>query len=148
MTKLMDVVLLSLLAALLLLAGCYTVLKHPAASTISDVQPYGERCSDCHHAGIPGYHDPFYYGSYRYGWWSYYGRPWWYDYNYEPYRRGYQPTPPVTGQRHLWQDDSASKKSSARQMKSEDPSPAKDTQDQKTSKEKKEEKKRNLWKDK
>lgn len=72
-----------------LLAGCYTVLRHPQVE-----MQYDEGASDCAscHADADLYHfrDPFMdpYGYYDYGvtrWYGYYGVPWWYDrYYYYP----------------------------------------------------------------
>ena len=72
-----------LLAFALLLSGCYTMLRHPAATeetaAVSD-----DDCARCHYEddyyAAPSY-SPWveYYASSSWPWINYYGSPWWYD---------------------------------------------------------------------
>jgi hypothetical protein len=67
------------LGSVCFLAGCYTMLRHPATELTAahggDAE-YSE-CSSCHDQGFdePLLRDP--YGYTNYGFWSYYGCPWW-----------------------------------------------------------------------
>lgn len=68
-----------MLASAWFLAGCYTMLRHPATELTQahggDAQ-YSD-CGSCHEQGFdePLLRDP--YGYTNYGFWSYYGCPWW-----------------------------------------------------------------------
>ncbi len=68
-----------LLGSACFLAGCYTMLRHPATELTQahggDAQ-YSD-CGSCHEQGFdePLLRDP--YGYTNYGFWSYYGCPWW-----------------------------------------------------------------------
>ncbi len=96
-----------------LLAGCYTMLKHPQieqeeSHTGANVQP-ARSCTDCHsemHADVY-YHDPFYrydpfwmrrpfYSRSYYSRWHYYrSYPWWWDrYERRHHYRDREPTYP------------------------------------------------------
>jgi len=75
--------LLALVACLVCIQGCYTVLKHPAQVSMTDEHGGRRSCSDCHDQAYY-YHDPFmyrYYDRYSYAdrWYGYYYDPWWYD---------------------------------------------------------------------
>lgn len=60
---------------LLMLSGCYTLLKHPPAADAPDEGDFG-RCTDCHSGYYhPGPHELYYPDP----WWDYYALPWWYD---------------------------------------------------------------------
>lgn len=68
-----------LLGSACFLAGCYTMLRHPATEL---TQAHGgdaeySDCASCHDQGFeePLLRDP--YGYTNYGFWSYYGCPWW-----------------------------------------------------------------------
>ncbi|MBD3336386.1 MAG: hypothetical protein GF355_12805 [Candidatus Eisenbacteria bacterium] len=96
------------LLAVSLLAGCYTVLRHPRVET--DVHDGAWECASCHaDAELYHFRDSFYDygGTYGYGvtpWYGYYAAPWWYDnYWYYPHD-DYEGEPyPSTGDRRLWQ---------------------------------------------
>ncbi len=68
-------------AALLLLGGCYTVLRHPATDLTESAPHQGDyRYSDCASCHADGFGQPLVVDPYGYAtssYWSYYGRPWW-----------------------------------------------------------------------
>ncbi len=100
---------------LLVLSGCYTVLRHPAGSTIVDDSTYdssmyyggGGPCAGCH-AAAEYYHPSYRYGASHYRWNNYYGDPWWqYDdwwWSEPDYPVGgeYEGPQVEQGTRHLW----------------------------------------------
>jgi len=91
------------------LAGCYTMLSHPQVANEElvaehDTEMTGTTCTTCHNNeydhnrmsshgwgfgswGSRNYPHNYYgyYGSYR-GWQRYYYDPWWWGWNYDPYR--------------------------------------------------------------
>lgn len=87
---------------LLASAGCYTILRHPAADTVTQQDSYYRSCADCHADAV--YYHPYYsYGSSHTRWQSYYGYPWWYhDYWWYPYGDSGEPRDVERGERHLW----------------------------------------------
>jgi hypothetical protein len=94
------------LAAMLALGGCYTILKHPRPSELVDQETGGRKeCYDCHgDSDVYHFRDPFsvyYYDYYPPTWYPYYARPWWYsDYWYDG---SVSDVPlPETGGRHVW----------------------------------------------
>jgi hypothetical protein len=94
------------LAAMLALGGCYTILKHPRPSELVDQETGGRKeCYDCHgDSDVYHFRDPFsvyYYDYYPPTWYPYYARPWWYsDYWYDGSVS--DAPPPETGGRHVW----------------------------------------------
>ncbi|MDM7915297.1 MAG: hypothetical protein ACE15D_12905 [Candidatus Eisenbacteria bacterium] len=101
-----------LVAALVSGAGCYTVLRHPAAVDMTQAET-GEplSCADCH-ADANLYHpyayDLGWYGYYPPAWASYYATPWWYDsYWYYPHDGGSDIPPAVSGGRTIWSREGA-----------------------------------------
>jgi hypothetical protein len=65
------------LAAATMLAGCYTVLRHPRTDLTEDPHASYQDCASCHSQGFA---EPLYGNPYAYGgevWWGYYGCPWW-----------------------------------------------------------------------
>jgi len=81
----MRKILAGLLPVALLLAGCYTVLRHPQVADREPQEVRNERCVACHSDSDL---DDIEYGLHRYGyrhgygyspWERYYYNPWWYD---------------------------------------------------------------------
>ena len=101
---------LLMLVVSFLLAGCYTMMKHPQikpeASYVGEDVQRARRCTDCHAEMQvdPYYHDPFYrydpfwvrrpfYAPSYYDRWRYYrSYPWWWD-RYSYYDRTYWDDP-------------------------------------------------------
>jgi hypothetical protein len=88
-------------------AGCYTVLRHPEGSDLTEVDMGGAACADCHaesdlrHYVDEGWGD--WYRLYPQPWAVFYQSPWWYDdYWYAPNNPLPPEVPAETGQRHLW----------------------------------------------
>jgi len=83
---------LVLIALSLLLTGCYTMLRHPAAVEETAVRSDAD-CVRCHYEddyyASPSY-SPWveYYASSSWPWINYYGSPWWYGETWVPYRGG------------------------------------------------------------
>ena len=78
------ILLITLIFLVLLLSGCYTILKHPGAEENYTAQDYQADCLGCH----TDYHEypyGYFYGYYPNYWWSsprwghYYAYPWWWD---------------------------------------------------------------------
>lgn len=67
---------LSILALLLALSGCYTILNHPPIETSYEAQEYTS-CYDCHDVSMySGYYSPMAYPDL---WSDYYAVPWWHN---------------------------------------------------------------------
>lgn len=100
--------LLTLLVAIPLAAGCYTVLRHPDSGDLVAEESGSRRaCADCH-GDSPFYRDAFdphvygYGGYWVYpGWSEYYYRPWWYS-DYWYYSDSGTGEPVETRGRHMW----------------------------------------------
>jgi hypothetical protein len=66
------------------LAGCYTILQHPAVDESYSSHDYQQDCVRCH-ADYHQYPYGYFYGSYPGYWWDnprwghYYAYPWWWD---------------------------------------------------------------------
>lgn len=102
MRRLQTLVGMAILLALLLSAGCYTVLRHPAAESVSQEGAYYRSCADCH-ADAAYYHPYYNYGGSHSRWRSYYGYPWWHDdYWWYPSEETGEPRDLERGERHLW----------------------------------------------
>lgn len=59
----------------MLIAGCYTMLKHPSTDDGYEHSDFS-RCTDCH---VSYHHFDPYEPAYSDVWWDYYALPWWYD---------------------------------------------------------------------
>ena len=76
--------LIPLCIAILTLAGCYTILKHPEVQENYTSTDYQHDCVRCH-ADYQEYPYGYFYGDYPDYWWSaprwghYYAYPWWWD---------------------------------------------------------------------
>jgi hypothetical protein len=103
MRRLRAFVAVALLLAFLLSAGCYTVLRHPVAESVTQGDTYYRSCADCH-ADAAYYHPYYSYGSSHSRWSSYYGYPWWYDdyWWWYPHEETGEPRDVERGERHLW----------------------------------------------
>ena len=92
-------------------AGCYTVLRHPVVSDLTEEAGGSKACSDCH-ADADLYHDVYTYDAnwYHYypaPWSAYYVAPWWYDdYWYYDTPGSGSGTPVENGSRHMWTRES------------------------------------------
>lgn len=93
------------IAVLMLLSatvGCYTVLRHPVAESVTYEGTYYRSCADCH-ADAAYYHPYYRYGTSHTRWQGYYGYPWWYDdYWWYPHEDTGEPRDVERGERHLW----------------------------------------------
>ena len=99
-----------LILVILVLAGCYTMVKHPTGREVVyegsyDHGTYDQGCIDCHPDAA--YYHPYYgYARSHYWWNGYYGYPWWYYDCWWWYwcdSGGGSGVPVETGSRHLWQ---------------------------------------------
>ena len=148
------------LVLLLLLAGCYTVLRHPTGTDVVSTGPGYRTCADCH-ADAAFYHPYYHYGRSHRWWGAYSGYPWWYH-DYWWYPDGYDPDdvegPPVEkGSRHLWSSGGwpsggwgftapPSSDGGTERPQNQPPKQHQQSQEQKKDDEKKEEKdERHLW---
>jgi hypothetical protein len=82
--KLLFTLLIPISIALFTIAGCYTILKHPAVQEDYTAQDYQHDCVSCH-SDYREYPYGYFYGDYPDYWWStprwghYYAYPWWWD---------------------------------------------------------------------
>lgn len=73
-----------IITLIILLSGCYTILKHPAAEENYTSHDYQADCVSCH-ADYNEYPYGYFYGQYPDYWWTtprwgrYYAYPWWWD---------------------------------------------------------------------
>ena len=103
MRRLNTFVWMAILLGLILCAGCYTVLRHPVAESVTQRGAYYKSCADCH-ADAAYYHPYYNYGVSHLRWRDYYGYPWWYDdyWWWDGHDEPGDPRDVERGERHLW----------------------------------------------